>query len=343
MSSTFHVRSMLKKFSFFYSSKSGNPTPSLDPILSTYFPSLTPFEGGDFILEEIEACFTNDSIPPEIDDADFDPEGDLLLLEKLLNDDPSSTLPLKKLHFEEIKIIKSSIDDPSKLELKDLPSHLEYAFLEGTNKLPVIISKELKDEEKAALLKFLKSHKRAINGIFPNLRDAQHITRDLQKKRLLAWCLLSRNSGLLSLIKDIVYTDHSALKYLLAKQDAKSRLLWWILLLQEFDVIIRDKKGAKNLAADHLLRLVNPTDVLETRNYQTHFSSRDPLERYLFVVMSCTPWFADIPNYHAGNFIVKGMSSQPEKSNEKLKVSLNIIEKRFNYNPILILSTNEKR
>ncbi|GKB51939.1 reverse transcriptase domain-containing protein [Tanacetum coccineum] len=143
-------------------SKSGNPTPSLDPILSTSFPSLTPFEGGDFILEEIEACLTNDSIPPGIDDAEFDPKGDLLLLEKLLNDDPSSPLLQKKLHFEEIKTIKFSIDDPTELELKDLPSHLEYAFLEGTDKLPVIISKELKDEEKTALLKVLKSHKRAI-------------------------------------------------------------------------------------------------------------------------------------------------------------------------------------
>ncbi|GKF96278.1 hypothetical protein Tco_0289013, partial [Tanacetum coccineum] len=96
------------------------------------------------------------------DDADFDQEGDLLLLEKLLNDDPSSPLPPKKLCFEEIKTIKSFIDDPPELELKDLPSHLEYAFLEGTIKLPVIISKELKDEEKAALLKVLKSHKQAI-------------------------------------------------------------------------------------------------------------------------------------------------------------------------------------
>ncbi|GKC46714.1 reverse transcriptase domain-containing protein, partial [Tanacetum coccineum] len=147
---------------FLDSSKSGNPTPSLDLILSTSFPSLTPFEGGDFILEEIESCLTNDLIPPRIDDADFDPEGDLLLLEKLLNDDPSSPLPPKELHFEELKTIKSSIDDPPELELKDLPSHLEYAFLEGTDKLPVIISKELKDEEKAALLKVLKSHKRAI-------------------------------------------------------------------------------------------------------------------------------------------------------------------------------------
>ncbi|GJR25565.1 reverse transcriptase domain-containing protein [Tanacetum coccineum] len=147
---------------FLNSSTSGNPTPSLDPILSTSFPFLNPFEGSDFILEEIEACLTNDSILPGIDDADFDLEGDLLLLEKLLNDDPSSLLHPKELHFEEIKMIKSSIDDPTELELKDLPYHLEYAFLEGTDKLPVIISKELKYEEKAALLKILKSYKRAI-------------------------------------------------------------------------------------------------------------------------------------------------------------------------------------
>ncbi|GJV00798.1 hypothetical protein Tco_1330068 [Tanacetum coccineum] len=147
---------------FLDSSTSGNPTPSLDHIISTSSPSLTPFKEGDFILEEIEACLTNDSIPPGIDDADFDPEGDLLLLEKLLNDDPSSPLPPKELHVKELKIVKSSIDDPSELELKDLPSHLEYAFLEGTDKLPVIIAKNLKEDEKVRLLKVLKSHKRPI-------------------------------------------------------------------------------------------------------------------------------------------------------------------------------------
>ncbi|GKD82359.1 hypothetical protein Tco_1349198, partial [Tanacetum coccineum] len=77
-------------------------------------------------------------------------------------DDPSSPLPPKELHVEELKIVKSSIDDPPELELKDLPSHLEYAFLEGTDKLPVIIAKNLKEDEKVRLLKVLKSHKRAI-------------------------------------------------------------------------------------------------------------------------------------------------------------------------------------
>ncbi|GJR10668.1 reverse transcriptase domain-containing protein [Tanacetum coccineum] len=94
--------------------------------------------------------------------ADFVLEGDIHLLEKLLNDDPSSPLPPKELNFEELKIIKSSIDDPPELELKYLLSHLEYAFLEGTNKLPVIIAKDLNDDEKDRLLKVLKSHQRAI-------------------------------------------------------------------------------------------------------------------------------------------------------------------------------------
>ncbi|GJT18548.1 reverse transcriptase domain-containing protein [Tanacetum coccineum] len=117
----------------------------------------------------------------------------------------------------------------------------------------------------------------------------------------------------LVLSKTIVYTDHSALKYLLAKQDAKPRFLWWILLLQEFDVIICDKKGAENLVADHLSRLENPhQDVLENKEITETF----PLETLGMVTFrgdSSTPWFADIANYHAGNFIVKGMSSQQKK------------------------------
>ncbi|GJW58558.1 reverse transcriptase domain-containing protein, partial [Tanacetum coccineum] len=553
-----------KVLGFSDSSKSGNSTPSLDLILSTSFPSLTLFEGGDFILEEIEACLINDSIPPGIDDANFDPEGDILLLEKLLNDDPSSPLPSKELHFEEIKMIKSSIDDPPELELKDLPSHLEYSFLEGTDKLPVIISKELKDEEKAALLKVLKSHKQAIawkifdikviklldagliyiisdspwvspihcvpkkggmtvvenedNELIPtrlvigwrvciDYRKLNDATRkdyfplpfiDQMLERL-AWneyycfldgfsryfqipidpqdqekttftcpygtfsyrrmpfglcnapgtfqrCMMAifqdmiektmevfmddfsvfrdsfssclshldkmlkrcedtnlvlnwekchfmvkegivlghkiSKSGIevdkakvdviaklphstsvkgvvlgqrktkhfqpihyasktmtdaqahytttekellavvyafekfrpyLVLSKTIVYTDHSALKYLLAKQDAKPRLLRWILLLQEFNVIIRDKKGAENLTADHLSILENPHQGdLEKKEINETF----PLETLGMISFrgdSSTSWFADIANYHAGNFIVKGMSSQQKK------------------------------
>nr|GEU46421.1 reverse transcriptase domain-containing protein [Tanacetum cinerariifolium] len=143
-------------------SKCRNPTPISDPIIALSFPSLTLFEGGDFILEEIEACLASKSIPSGINDTDFDPTGDILLIENLLNDDPSSPLPPKELNLEELKTVKSSIDDPPEFELKDLPSHIEYAFLEGIDKLPIIIAKNLKEDEKVRLLKVLKSHKRAI-------------------------------------------------------------------------------------------------------------------------------------------------------------------------------------
>ncbi|GJS73593.1 reverse transcriptase domain-containing protein [Tanacetum coccineum] len=73
----------------------GNPTPS-DPIIASTSPLFTPFEGGDFVLEEIKACLSNDLIPPGIDDSEFDPEGDIRLLEKLLNEDPSSPPPSER-------------------------------------------------------------------------------------------------------------------------------------------------------------------------------------------------------------------------------------------------------
>ncbi|GJU67739.1 hypothetical protein Tco_1253998 [Tanacetum coccineum] len=146
-------------------SVSGNPTPTSDPIVSTSSPTLTPFRDSDFLLEETDAflAIEDEPISPEIDDSYYDSEGDILLLEKFLNDDPSSPpLPPQELKVVEPKNEKSSIDEPPEVELKDLPPHLEYAFLEGTDKLPVIIAKDLKDEEKAALIKVLKSHKQAI-------------------------------------------------------------------------------------------------------------------------------------------------------------------------------------
>nr|GEX32268.1 reverse transcriptase domain-containing protein [Tanacetum cinerariifolium] len=83
------------------------------------------------------------------------------LLEKLINDEPSQLPPMDLKQAEETKA-KSLIEESPKLELKELPSHLEYAILEETDKLPVSIAKDLKDDEKEALLKVLKSHKRAI-------------------------------------------------------------------------------------------------------------------------------------------------------------------------------------
>nr|GEY36968.1 reverse transcriptase domain-containing protein [Tanacetum cinerariifolium] len=108
-----------------------NPTPYYDPIVSTSSSTLTSFSDSDFLLEEVDAFLA-------------------------LEDDATS---LEELKICEAKTDKSSIDEPPKVELKDLPPHLEYAFLEGDDKFPVIIAKDLSDEEKTALIKVLKSHK----------------------------------------------------------------------------------------------------------------------------------------------------------------------------------------
>ncbi|GJV33226.1 reverse transcriptase domain-containing protein [Tanacetum coccineum] len=158
---------------------SGSPTPSPDPVVESLSPSLTPFGDSDFLLEETDAFLSlDDSIPPGIDNGIYDSEGDILFLEELLNEDPTPNLPPiphPVCLINETEKIKSSIDDPPDLKLKDLPPHLEYAYLEDTSKLPVIIVKDLKREEKEQLLKVLKSHKRAIawkisdiQGIDPN-------------------------------------------------------------------------------------------------------------------------------------------------------------------------------
>ncbi|GJV95647.1 reverse transcriptase domain-containing protein [Tanacetum coccineum] len=137
------------EFLRFPNSSGGNPTPTSEPFTS------------EFILEEIEAYLKDDSISPKIDHADFNPGEDICLIEKLLNNDPFQ-LPPMDLKQSEMTEAKSSIEEPPELELKDFSSHLEYAFLEENDKLLVIIAKGLKNNEKDALLKVLKSHKGAI-------------------------------------------------------------------------------------------------------------------------------------------------------------------------------------
>ncbi|GJZ37264.1 reverse transcriptase domain-containing protein [Tanacetum coccineum] len=465
---------------------SGSPTPSFDHVVASLSPSITPFGDSDFLLEEIDALLAlDDSIPPEIDEGVFDPEGDILLLEKLLNNDSTKDLPPKELKNDEIKTTKSSIEEPPNLELKDLPPNLEYAFLEGTSKLPVIIAKYLREEEKDQLIKFLKSYKRAIagkisdiRGIYPNfcthkilmkddfkpviqhqrrvnlkfhevikaevikLLDAgliYHISdspwvspvhvipkkggttvvtndnNELILARLVTeWCVcidyrklndvtciskflsipktkkkppspalmghlltvgclsvfamplglskdmmlkrcedtnlvlnwekchfmvkegiildhkISKNGievdhakldviaklpppttvkGIRSFLSHatIVYTDHSALKYLFAKQDAKLRLLRWILLLQEFDIEICDKKGVENLAANYLSRLENPHKGDLVKMEMNDNFPHESLNMIALNDENKPSWFADIANYLVGNVLIKGM------------------------------------
>nr|GEW01115.1 reverse transcriptase domain-containing protein [Tanacetum cinerariifolium] len=115
---------------------SGNLTPYYDPIVSTSSPTLTPF-GNKPILND------DPSLPPP-------------------NQENYMPQVRKELKICEAKSDKSSINEPPEVELKDLPPHLEYAFLEGDDKLPVIIAKDLSVEEKTTLITVLKSHKRAI-------------------------------------------------------------------------------------------------------------------------------------------------------------------------------------
>nr|GFA60594.1 hypothetical protein [Tanacetum cinerariifolium] len=433
---------------FQYNPKSSSPTLVYDatvsqsdsckePIVKSSSPTLTPFGDSDFFLEEIEDFLNDDSIPTEL-----------------------------KIMSEESKA-KSSVEEPHELELKELPSHLEYSFLEDSNKLPVIIAKNLKDVEKEALINVLKSHKRAIawkifnikviqlldagmiyaisdslwvspihcvpkkGGMtvvanenneliltrlvtgwrvcidYRKLNDAtrkdhfplpfmdQMLNRpmthlleketpfvffkecidafDTLKKKLteapilvvpdwnfpvelmcdasdysigavLGQCKTKHFQPIhyankmmtkaqihytttekemlavvyafekfrpyLVLSKSIVYTDQSALTCLLNKQDAKPRLLRWVLLLQEFDITILDKKGSENLAADHLSRLKNPhKNALENKDINKNFQ----LETLGSLSSNSTPWFVDIVNFHTGNFIKKGLTSQQKK------------------------------
>ncbi|GKB02371.1 reverse transcriptase domain-containing protein [Tanacetum coccineum] len=152
-------------------------------------------------------------------------------------------------------------------------------------------------------------HFQPIHYASKTMTEAQAHYTTTEKELLVVVYAFEKFRSYLVLSKSIVYTDHSAIKYLFAKKDAKARLMRWILLLQEFDVEIRDKKGAENLAADHLSRLENP--------HQNEFENKEitetfPLETLGSVALrdDSTPWFADFANYHAGNFIVKGMSSQ---------------------------------
>nr|GEY42773.1 DNA-directed DNA polymerase [Tanacetum cinerariifolium] len=173
---------------------SGNPTPYDDPIVSTTSPTLTPFGDSYFLLfEEADAFLGLEDDPnsSEFDPSYYDPEGDILLLEAILNSEPLPPFPnheqympsyKKELKVFEAKTAKFSVDEPPEVELKDLPPHLEYAFLEGDNKLPVIIAKELGDEYKSTLIKVLKSHKRAIAW---KLSDIQGINPEFCTHKIL--------------------------------------------------------------------------------------------------------------------------------------------------------------
>ena len=92
----------------------------------------------------------------------------------------------------------------------------------------------------------------------------------------------------------IIHTDHTTIKYLMAKKEAKPRLIRWVLLLQEFDLEIKDKKGCDNMIADHLSRVITTTVIEE----ETEVAENFPDEQF-FQLSFQSPWYADIVNFLA--------------------------------------------
>ncbi|GJU60735.1 reverse transcriptase domain-containing protein [Tanacetum coccineum] len=274
-------------------SESGNPTSTSDLMIDSRSPSFTPFGGSDFLMEEIDEFLEHDdSIPPGVDGI-YDSEGDTVYLEELLsviNSDPNlPPSPVCEINVPEE--IKSSCEDPPDLELKDLPSHLEYAFLEGDDKLPVIIAKNLKDEDKTALIKI------PIDPLDQEKTTSPALTGHLP----IVACLLgyamhqARSKGV-----------WSALKHCETLKDEDSARAAPILVAPDWDLPFEIMCDASDFAVGAVLGQSREKEITETFPLET-------LGMVTFRGDDNAPWFADFANYHAGNFVIKGMSSQQKR------------------------------
>ncbi|GJY52216.1 reverse transcriptase domain-containing protein [Tanacetum coccineum] len=203
-------------------------------------------------------------------------------------------------------------------------------------------------------------HFQPIHYASKTMNEAQTHYTTTEKELLAVVYAFEKFRSYLVMSKSIVYTDHSAIKYLFAKKDAKARLMRWILLLQEFDIEIRDKKGAENLAADHLSRLENPhQDKLENKEINEAF----PLETLGSIALQdqSTPWiqahsgmilpFKDLADQvirrcvlartldfsklvtvdHWGHY---GAITQPEKSSKSGYHCLSHLQRKFQLNEL---------
>ncbi|GJZ74451.1 reverse transcriptase domain-containing protein [Tanacetum coccineum] len=165
----------------------------------------------------------------------------------------------------------------------------------------------------AVLGQRIEKHFRPIHYASKTMTEAETNYTTTEKEMLAVVYAFEKFRSYLIMNKSVVYTDHSALKYLFNKKDAKARLLRWVLLLQEFDFKVIDTKGAENYAADHLSRLENPYEnVFDPKEINETFPL-ETLNSVTFHDNQSTPWFADIANYHAGNFLIKGMSTQQKR------------------------------
>lgn len=148
---------------------------------------------------------------------------------------------------------------------------------------------------------------RAIYYASKTLNDAQINYTTTEKELLAVVFAFDKFRSYLIGTKVIVYTDHAAIRYLIEKKDAKSRLIRWVLLLQEFDLEIRDKKGTENQVADHLSRLEGGAHIVD----QTHINEPFPDEQ-LFAIEK-VPWYADFVNYLVANCFPPDLNFQQKK------------------------------
>ena len=102
-----------------------------------------------------------------------------------------------------------------------------------------------------------------------------------------------------------LFNDHAAIRYLVSKKDSKPRLIHWVLLLQEFELEIKDRKGTENQVVDHLSRLENPESTSQDKILINEYFP----DEQLFAVQEEEPWFADIVNYLVSNIMPPNLTS----------------------------------
>nr|GEX18487.1 reverse transcriptase domain-containing protein [Tanacetum cinerariifolium] len=303
-------------------------TPYYDPIVSTTSSTLTLFENSDFLLEEVDAflALEDDPTSPKVNQSYLDSEGDILLLEASLNDDPSLPPPnqgnylpkvCKKLKICEVKSDKSSIDEPLEFELKDLPPHLEYAFLEGDDKLPVLIAKDLSVEEKTALITVLKSHNYFKISIDP--RDQEKTTFTCPYETFAYRCMsfgLCNAPGtfqrcMMAIFHDMIEKTMEVfmedfLVFENSFQTCLSHLEKMLKRCEDTNLCLNWEKSHFMVKEGIVLGHKISKEGIEVDKAKVDVITKLPHP----TTVKGTPWFADFANYHAGNFVVKGMSSQ---------------------------------
>ncbi|GKB08847.1 hypothetical protein Tco_0837159 [Tanacetum coccineum] len=234
--------------------------------------------------------------------------------------------------FEKITIntdykIKTSLEEPpTDLELKPLPNNLEYVFLEEPSFLPIIISSQLSKKKANLRMPFglcnaPATFQRCMLAIFHDMieESVEMPILSLIGKNVTSWskkelCLdTSPNWNLpFELMYDAsdfavgaILGQKDALRHLFKKQDAKPRLIRWILLLEEFDIEIKDRKETENVAADHLSRIENDESSNDSE-VDDNFLGETLMETNT----KDDPWFADFANYLVGDIIPKRMTYQ---------------------------------